>query len=181
MGCCHHPHGPHQEAPADVLPVHLDGGNEGPGVGCRRLSPDDPAPLGAWWVGGCKRSPAARESQHGSCPCLSCSWLCVPSTPALPTGTREQPSISSGRGGLSVAGQRLPCTVVLWLGVSISRPGCATSPAALSAPALPLPAEASAGSRMVPPRLRMNIPAMTMLVQSRPLPPPLGPLRGGGA
>lgn len=33
-----------------MLPVHLDGGDEGPGMGCYCLSPDDLAPLGAWWV-----------------------------------------------------------------------------------------------------------------------------------
>lgn len=50
VGSCHHPLGPHQEAPADVLPVHLDGGDEGPGMGYCSPSPDDLAPLGAWWV-----------------------------------------------------------------------------------------------------------------------------------
>lgn len=50
VGSCHHPLGPHQEAPADVQPIHLDGGDEGPGMGCYCLSPDDLAPLGAWWV-----------------------------------------------------------------------------------------------------------------------------------
>lgn len=46
-------------------------------------------------------------------------------------------------------------------------------------PAVPLSAGARAGSRMEPPRLRMKSPAVTMVAQSGPLPPPLGLLGVG--
>lgn len=50
VGGCHHPPGPHQKAPTEVLPVHLDGGDEGPRVRHRCLSPDDPTAVSTWWV-----------------------------------------------------------------------------------------------------------------------------------
>lgn len=143
VGCCHHPLGPDQEAPADVLTVHLDGGDEGPGVGCHRLSPDDPAPLGAWWVGtGCHRCQGV--------------WAQLLPVPVLLLAVcPEHPSTTCR----SSPGSPSPA------------PAVGTNPSS----ALP------AGSSTEPPRLRMNSPAMTMLVQSRPQPPPLGLLRAGGA
>ena len=138
VGCCHHPLGPHQEAPTGVLPVHLDGGDEGPGVRCHHPSSDDPAPLGAWWVSGCRWSPAAGESGHHSHLCLSCSWLCVLSTPALPVGAGEPPISGSGPGPPSVAVQSLPCTAVFQPRVSTSHPSHGDQPCSPLSPSSPV-------------------------------------------
>lgn len=83
----HHPLGPHEEAPAEVLPVHLDGGDEGPGVGQRCLPPDHPAAAGTWWVravSGCRGTghPSATHGCSGSCP--------RPLVPTLAAGDRPR-------------------------------------------------------------------------------------------
>lgn len=131
VGCCHHPLGPHQETPADMLPVQLDGGDEGPGVGCHHLSPDDPAPLGAWWVGaGGHQLPESPGTALACvCPAAGCVSRAPQLYPQVPGSGRASAPAKEGCAWQGEASPALRCSSP---GSPSPAPAVGTSPAALS-------------------------------------------------